>query len=274
MISSSSRRLLLALATLVIRSHAFTIPSLLPISKSYATNLKQSTSTEDGSTPPTTDDTTTDQRSSQREAAKKKMLQLGASYDRGFGASPNARKQVEDVIAELELLNDETDAARGIDGTGFSPMEGNWRMVWCTASDVLILGANPLLTVGAIYQIYEPPIVTNVIDLIPRVQNLFPPNLAPSSLLRAEVQTRSSPRADYPMRVGLDFEAVSLKPVEFLGQDAGFLPPLGFDLPRVFELPDDVGYFDVTFLDDELVIIKQNAPGGLFVLARVDDASP
>jgi len=39
-------------------------------------------------------------------------------------------------------------------------------------------------------------------------------------------------------------------------------------------MPEDVGFFDVTFLDEELVVIRQNAPGGLFVLARVDDASP
>jgi len=266
MISSSSGRMLLMLALLVIESTAFGVQSLVRTSTSPAAVLRES-SMEDG----TTNDT---ERSLLRNVVKKKMLQLGASYDRGFGASPNARREMERVISELELLNDETDAARGIDGTGFAPLEGNWRMIWTTASDVLVLGASPIFTVGAIYQLYEPPIVTNVIDLIPRFQNLFPPNIAPSSLIRAQVQTRSSPRASYPMRVGLDFESVNVQPVELLGQDAGFLPPLAFDLPRLFELPDDVGYFDVTFLDEELLIIKQNAPGGLFVLARVDDADP
>jgi len=254
------------LASLVISIQAFTVQSLLPVSPREVRVLKES-SMEEGAT-------NDEERSSQRNAVKKRMLQLGASYDRGFGASPNARREVEEVLSELEALNDETDAARGIDGVGDAPLEGIWRMVWTTASDVLVLGASPVFSVGAIYQLYDPPIVTNVIDLIPRIQNLFPPNLAPSSLLRAEVQTRSSPRESYPMRVGLDFEAVSLKPVEFLGQDAGCLPPLGFDLPRLFDLPDDVGYFDVSFLDEELVVIKQNAPGGLFVLAKVDDATP
>lgn len=254
------------LASLVISIHAFTVQSLLPLPARQASVLKESSVEEDA--------TNDEERSSQRNAVKRRMLQLGASYDRGFGASPNARREVEQVLSELEALNDETDAARGIDGVGDAPLEGIWRMIWTTASDVLVLGASPVFSVGAIYQLYDPPIVTNVIDLIPRIQNLFPPNLAPSSLLRAEVRTRSSPRESYPMRVGLDFEAVSLKPVEFLGQDAGFLPPLGFDLPRVFDLPDDVGYFDVSFLDEDLVVIKQNAPGGLFVLAKVDDATP
>jgi len=266
MISSSSVCLLLTLASLVISSQAFAVQSLLPVTPRQATVLKESSMEEDA--------TNDAERSSRRNAAKRRMLQLGASYDRGFGASPNARLEVEDVLSELESLNDETDAARGIDGVGYAPLEGIWRMVWTTASDVLVLGASPLTSVGAIYQLYEPPIVTNVIDLIPRFQNLLPPNVAPSSLLRAEVQTRSSPRASYPMRVGLDFESVNLKPVELLGQDAGFLPPLGFDLPRLFDLPDDVGYFDVTFLDEELLVIKQSASGGVFVLARVDDATP
>ena len=30
-------------------------------------------------------------------------------------------------------------------------------------------------------------------------------------------------------------------------------------------------YFDVTYLDDDLLIIKQNLPGGYFVLTKVDD---
>jgi hypothetical protein len=104
---------------------------------------------------------------------------------------------------------------------------------------------------------------------------LLPPSLVPNSLLRANVKTRASPREGYPMRIGLDFEAVSLEPVELLGQLVqGVLPPLGFDLPKLFDLPDDVGYFDVSYLDEELLLIRQNEPGGLFVLTRVDDADP
>ena len=185
---------------------------------------------------------------------------------------------------QLESLNQEVNASRFISGPGevpndltgsteLSPLAGNWRLLWTTASDVLSLGASPFLTVGAIYQLFDPPLVTNVIDLLPRVQNLLPPSLVANSQLRAEVQTRASPRKDKPMRIRLDFEKVTLKPVDLLGQDVGsILPPFGFDLPKLFELPDDVGYFDVTFLDAELVIIRQNAPGGCFVLTQVEDS--
>jgi hypothetical protein len=210
------------------------------------------------------------------ESLKKQLLQLGASYDRGYGASTKARKDVEDVIADLEVLNTETDAARGISSGQDSPLSGSWRMIWTTAQDVLVLGASPLTTVGAIYQVFAPPLVTNIIDFIPKVQALLPTSLFPSTLIRAEVTTRASPRTDMPMRVGLNFESVKLKPVEFLGMDVDNLPPLGFDLPQIpgADSESSPGYFDVSYLDDELLIIRQNAPGGLFVLAKTDDSSP
>lgn len=222
-----------------------------------------------------------------QDELKRKLLQLGASYDRGFGASPSARDQVDQVIQELEKCNTQEFAAEGING-GInygpgSPLEGSWRMIWCTAQDVLILGASPLATVGAIYQVFTPPIVTNIIDFIPRAQSLFPPSLVPSSLLRAEVQTRASPRADGPNpnnRIGLSFEAVKLQPIQLLGNSVGdSVPPFAFDIPKLsavsfFNPETGPGYFDVTFLDEELLIIRQNEPGGLFVLVKVEDNEP
>jgi len=131
-------------------------------------------------------------------------------------------------------------------------------------------------TVGAIYQIFEPPLVTNVIDFIPRVQSLLPPSLVPSSLVRAKVKTRASSRPGYPNRVGLFFEAVNLQPVEFLGMDASNLTPFAANLPKIPGADNDSGpgYFDVSYLDDELLIIRQNAPGGLFALVKVDNSDP
>jgi hypothetical protein len=207
---------------------------------------------------------------------KAKLLQLGASYDRGFGASSSARQEVLGVIDGLEAVNPETNATRGIAGDEPSPLEGSWRLIWTTAQDVLVLAASPLSTVGAIYQVFAPPVVTNIIDLLPRAQALFPPSLLPQSLLRAEVTTRASPRRDKMNRVGLVFEAVKLKPIEVFGYDAGQFPPLAFDLPKIpgTDLESSPGYFDVTYLDSELLIIRQNAPGGLFVLAKVDGNDP
>jgi hypothetical protein len=98
----------------------------------------------------------------------------------------------------------------------------------------LILGASPLTTVGAIYQVFEPPIVTNIIDFIPKAQSLFPISMVPSSLIRAEVKTRASPRPNMPMRVGLNFESVKLEAGTVLGDGTGRSgPPLAFDLPKI-----------------------------------------
>ena len=206
---------------------------------------------------------------------KRELLQLGASYDRGFGASQRARQEVLGVIEELERCNMQTNASRGIEGNDeedgmVPPLKGKWRMIWTTAVDVLLLEASPIFSTGAIYQVFEPPIVTNIIDFIPRAQSLFPPDFVPNSLLRAKVKTRASARDSN--RVGLVFEKVQLQPLQVLGQSVDVFPPLKFNLPKLpgTDESNGPGYFDVTFLDDEMLIIRQNAPGGLFVLLKVD----
>ena len=93
------------------------------------------------------------------------------------------------------------------------------------------------------------------------------------------MQTRGSERPGQPNRVGLVFEQVRVQPLQLFGMALDVFPPLGFDLPR---LPpsltgtsaDSPGYFDVTYLDDDFLIIRQNAPGGVFVSIRVDNIDP
>ena len=223
--------------------------------------------------------------------SKSKLLQLCASYDRGYGATPNARAQVQALVDKLTEYNPTDFAAQGINGdillTGAKgsgpsdpPLKGIWRMVWTTALDVLNLGANPISTPAAIYQQIEPPVATNIIDFIPRAQSLLPSQLLPSSILRAEVKTRACERKNMPNRVGLVFESVKLVPLELLGVSMSNFPPLGFDLPKlpsafgVGDGTDGPGYFDVLYLDDDLLIIKQNEPGGIFVSIKVDDCDP
>merc|ERR1711871_64511 len=118
----------------------------------------------------------------------------------------------------------------GRQGESPPPLEGIWRMVWTTAPDVLNLGASPVATAGAIYQVVEPPMSTNIIDFIPRAQTLLPTTF-PSTLVRAKVQTRASPRPNRSNRVGLVFEAVQLIPVEVLGTSADDLPFPRFNIP-------------------------------------------
>lgn len=219
-----------------------------------------------------------------KDRLKRELFQLGASYDRGFGANSAARDKALRVIKNLEQLNQEKNAAGGIDGELLtSPLTGVWRMVWTTAFDVLSLQASPLTIIGAVHQVVEPPIITNVIDWIPRAELLLPPNVLPSSLFRAKVKTRASSRTNKPNRVGLVFEAVQIQPLEVLGMKLDVFPPLGWDIPRLpqelidsllpalnIDAAESPGYFDVTYLDDEVLIIRQNEPGGLFASIRVD----
>ncbi len=214
---------------------------------------------------------------------KNKLLRLCASYDRGFGASPSAKKEVNDLVNQLKEVNPTpANAASGIDGENSYdvPLKGIWRMVWTTALDVVNLAASPIATPGAIYQVIEPPLATNIIDFIPRAQSLFP-DIFPSTLVRAEVKTRTSKRRESTNRVGLDFEAVKLSPVEVFGMDTKNLPPLNVNFPRikVSDLPgvdpeNAPGFFDVVYLDDDMLIIQQNAPGGYFVSIKVPDYDP
>lgn len=222
----------------------------------------------------------------EREQLKTKLLKLCASYDRGFGASPKSRKEVEEIINQLGDMNPTPmDAARGIDGESTSdmedvPLKGAWRMIWTTALDVLNLAASPVASPGAIYQVIDPPIATNIIDFIPRFQSLLPTGF-PSSLLRAEVKTRASLRRNNSNRVGLNFEAVKLYPVEVLGIKSDGVPPFNVNLPKIKieDLPgvdpnNAPGFFDVVYLDGDMLIIKQNAPGGYFVSIKVDNYDP
>jgi PAP_fibrillin len=218
--------------------------------------------------------------------SKIKLIQLAASYDRGFGASPSARNQVAALIESLERQNESRQAASTIlqpeimQRPTSTTLIGNWRMIWTTAFDVLSLQASPFFIAGAIYQVFESAetkIVTNIIDFIPRIQSLSP-SLLPNTLIRAKVQTRAClPSSGGPNRVGLNFEAVAVQPIQLIGFDSTTLPPLAFDLPKLpgtSSSTSSPGYFDVTYLDDDLLIIRQNQPGGLFCLLRTDSIDP
>jgi len=217
----------------------------------------------------------------ERYRIKQELIQMGASYDRGFGASPSAREKVKDMVKELQDMNPCDNASVNIDGyhaddENESPLKGNWRLVWTTAQDVLVLNGSPFTAVGAIHQVIEPPVITNIIDIVPRYQSLLPPDKIPSTLVRAKVKTKASSKSD-PMRIGLTFESVNVKALEVLGQKMGSsLPALAFDLPKLpgTAQSESQRYFDVIYLDRDMLIIKQNAPGGTIVLVRVDDAEP
>jgi hypothetical protein len=260
------QKLLVILSTLITLTFSFHAPRLRlrndqTLAKTFLQSISDSVSNEDMKL---------------AKSLKTKLLQLGASYDRGYGASTKAREEVETIISSLKGLNPTMDVAFGNDSSNLStsPLNGSWRMIWTTAYDVLILGTSPVTSVGAIYQVFDLPTVTNIIDFLPRIQPLF----LPPSLLRAKVTTRALSRPKEPLRIGLVFESVELQPEQLLGASVnGVLPPLGFDLPQIpgtIDSSNSPGYFDVIYLDEEMLIIQQNAPGGKFVLSKTDNFNP
>lgn len=79
-----------------------------------------------------------------RTELKRKLYQLAASYDRGFGSTPKARNEADDIVEKLGLLNPTQDSARGIDKNEDNvPLKAIWRMIWTSAFDVVSLGASP-----------------------------------------------------------------------------------------------------------------------------------
>ena len=224
-------------------------------------------------------------------ALKSKLFAACAAADRGFAASPADRAEIEALLDELSPLSPIEEPTRGIaDGAADAPLRKCWRLVYTSASDVSTLAANPLASLGGIYQdARELPVVVNVIDSFPRLLANLPPEAASklATTTRLRVQTRARPRS--ATRVGLSFERVGAEQLAILGQEVpDWLPKPKVDLPqigldvqrRIFSVGDDEdprdaasnpAFFDVMFLDEELLVIKQGSPGGMFAAVAVDD---
>ena len=103
-------------------------------------------------------------------ALKSKLFAACAAADRGFAASPADREEIEALLDELSPLSPTDEPTRGLaEGAADAPLRKCWRLVYTSASDVSTLAANPLASLGGIYQdARELPVVTNVIDSFPR----------------------------------------------------------------------------------------------------------
>lgn len=111
---------------------------------------------EDGRAEDSVDDT--DQKEKASASLKSRLYQLAASYDRGFGATPKARNEADDIIQQLATLNPTENSAKGIDGDGGYgeevPLKAIWRMVWTSAFDVVSLGASPFAGKFCHYELF------------------------------------------------------------------------------------------------------------------------
>ena len=186
---------------------------------------------------------------------------------------------IDGLVRSLAALNPTMTPAVGIEGSSNMVLRGAWRLIYTSAIDVLSLAANPVSSIGGVYQnVQEDGIITNIIDILnPRALSILPPTVKVDSTLRLKVQTRARERG--PSRVGLVFEKVTISPQKFLGNDVSFLPAPTIDLPALNSAArtDSPAYFDIEYVDDEVLIIRQNAAGGIdggiFIQVRVNPAT-
>ena len=230
-----------------------------------------------------------------RDELKLQLLRACAACNRGFGASEMDRAFVDSLLESLSRTNPCEDATAGVEGSESAerwvgrglenadyldptvangPLEGTWRLIYTNASDVLSLDSSPIAGVGPISQeITLPASVVNVIELYPRALSLLPVGALRTST-RLRVGTRA--RARSPTRIGLTFETIGIEARDLLGVDVTkLLPMLSIPLPRPLgdnsagaDSDDSPAYFEVRYLDSDLLVIQQNQPGGAFVLSR------
>ena len=213
--------------------------------------------------------------------AKLNLLRQTAVCDRGFFATAEQRGNIdlaiEDLVTERSGFAEPTKGLNpNSDGSAECPLEGLWSLVYTDAFDVVSLAASPVTALRGIYfEIDRAGESSNLIDFAPRLEANFGA-VFPESTLRARVKTRSKARSE--TRVGLSFVGARIEPQKFLGFDASGLPPLGVDFPKLpsfgigaEDSADDAspGFYDIKYLDEDLLILYQNEPGGVFISTRV-----
>ena len=210
-----------------------------------------------------------------RAQLKTQLLQRVSRLDRGYGSTEADRQSVDSIVQKLRQVNPSKDSATDNlfpnASDGECKIEGVWSMAYTTAFDVLTLNANPLTIVQQIRQVISRDgRSVNVIDLVPRVQSLLPYSVVgKGSTIRLKVFTSAFARG--ASRVGLTFKRLESQLLSLFSVDIN-LRLLGIDFPQVASGfgggADGPGFFDVWYLDEDLLIISQNQPGGFFVNVR------
>lgn len=202
---------------------------------------------------------------------KGQLFRLTAGTNRGLSiVPPRRRAEILACIEEMEALS--------VPPGGEVPEElfGNWRLVWATSPDVLLLAALPLVDCGEIRQDIprqvvrpgEPIEVFNSVELSPSGFNLLAPvpQLARAATVKTVIRALAEPQEDGLL--GIRFEGGTLEP------GIPGLPPLPLpQLPSVQLTSGASGGSSVrlltSFLDSELRFARSPV-GDVFVLQRLD----
>ncbi|CAL1173634.1 unnamed protein product [Cladocopium goreaui] len=177
-------------------------------------------------------------------ALKAHLLRLTAGTNRGFG--PLSFKLRGDILASIAELEKMSDGSLPVDGTVSEKLFGRWRLMWCTAPAVLLLGAMPFVDCGEIEQKF-----TKSGDSQQELELITCARLAPvgSALVPWLV-----PETQVRLRAKVEVISSRRFLLHFRSLDQLLLPTRNENL-------------NITFLDDEIMIAR-SGDGAVFLWLR------
>lgn len=190
---------------------------------------------------------------------KAELLQAIAGKNRGLLASENDNLAILAAVARLEEFNP---TPRPLDAA--DKLDGDWRLLYTTSTELLGIGRVPVLTLGQIYQ-----------SIRVKTQQVF--NIA---------EVTSLPLLEGLVSVAARFEPVSDRRVDvgFERGVFGLQRLIGYRNPRQFiqeiqsgkrftaadfriDPTQRKGWLEITYLDDDMRIGRGNE-GSVFVLTK------
>jgi hypothetical protein len=191
---------------------------------------------------------------------KTELLEQISGVNRGLLTNETQRLAIHAAIAQLE---DRNPTPRPVEATAL--LEGDWRLLYTTSSDLLGLGRFPLVQLGQIYQcirIREAKLY-NIAELqgLPYLESLVTVSaqFAPVTEQRVQVKFQRS-------IVGLQRVLGYQSPAQWIEQIS--IQPRLRAIDFTIDSQRTPGWLDITYLDPDLRI-GRGSEGSLFVLTKV-----
>ncbi|WOB43125.1 fibrillin [Thermoleptolyngbya oregonensis NK1-22] len=191
---------------------------------------------------------------------KAELLQAIAGKNRGLLASEADNLAILAAVARLEEFNPTPRPLEAAD-----KLDGNWRLLYTTSTELLGIGRFPVLTLGQIYQCIR--VKTQQVFNIAEVTSL------PLLEGLVSVAARFEPVSDRRVDVGFERGIFGLQRLIGYRNPSQFIQDI--QSGKRFAAADfridpgnRKGWLDITYLDDDLRIGRGNE-GSVFVLTRV-----
>ncbi|MBV6623248.1 MAG: PAP/fibrillin family protein [Rivularia sp. (in: Bacteria)] len=190
---------------------------------------------------------------------KTTLLELIAGKNLGTNATETDKQAIQSAIAYLEDLNP---TANPLEATDL--LEGDWRLLYTTSSELLNLNRIPLTNLSQIYQCIR--VKTRSVYNIAEIHGL--PFLEGIVSVAAKFEPVSSKRVQVKFErsiIGLQRLIDYQYPANFIEEIAEGKKFLAIDFP--IKSSQQQGWLDITYLDNDLRIGRGNQ-GSIFVLTK------